>query len=133
LPFKWLIVKSFLIKSGTEQYNTLCHEISRLFKGTQAWNNFEFFLAKIKSLYALRKFLKKIFLWFSPEFRNSNIFAVTEHTRNQIFCRDIQKIFFQNVHFGSIRWVPKRFFKIYIFYSRNLHFNLGFLSNFRKL
>jgi hypothetical protein len=25
------------------------------------------------------------------------------------------------------------FFKIWIFYSRNLHFNLGFLSNFRKL
>jgi hypothetical protein len=32
LPFKGLIVlKSFLIKSGTEQYNTLRHEISCLF------------------------------------------------------------------------------------------------------
>ena len=62
-----------------------------------------FFLTKIKSLYCLGKFSKKIsllFLRFSPEFRSSNIFAVTEHTRNQIF------------------------------YSRNLHLNLEFLSNF---
>ncbi len=43
-----------------------------------------------------------------------------------------KKIFLQKVHFGPITWVPKRFFKISIFFSRNLHFNLGFLSNFRK-
>ncbi len=56
-----------------------------------------FCLTEIKSLYALRKFSKKIsllFLRFSPEFRCSNISAVTEHTRNQIFVRDIQKFFF---------------------------------------
>ncbi len=47
-----------------------------------------FFLDLNKSLYALGKFSKKIsllFLRFSPEFRSSNIFAVTEHTRNQFF------------------------------------------------
>ncbi len=67
----------------------------------------------MKSLYALRKFAKKIsllFLRFSPEFRCSNISAVTEHTRNQTFLRDIS-----NLHFGPIRWVPRRFFKIFIF------------------
>jgi hypothetical protein len=58
---------------------------------------------------------------------------MTEHTWNQIFSRDIQKIYFQNLHLGPIRWVLKRFFKIWIFYSQNLHFNLGFLSNFQKL
>ncbi len=44
----------------------------------------------------------------------------------KFFWRDIQIIFFQKVHCGPIRWVPKRFFKILIFFSRNLHFNLGF-------
>ncbi len=66
-----------------------------------------FFLTKIKSLYSLGKFSKKIsllFLWFSPEFRSSNIFAVTEHTRNQILLERYPKIFFlQNVHLGPIR------------------------------
>ncbi len=59
---------------------------------------------------------------------------MTEHTRNQIFFERYPKIFFfQNLHYGPIRWVPRRFFQILIFYSRNLHFNYGFLSNFRKL
>jgi hypothetical protein len=71
---------------------------------------------------------------FSPEFRSSNIFAVTEHTRNQIFLERYPKKFCsQKVHFGPIRWVHKFFFKISIFYSQNLHFNRRFLSNFRKL
>jgi hypothetical protein len=39
----------------------------------------------------------------------------------------------KNAGQGSDRWVPKRFFKIWILYSRNLHFNVGFLNNFRKL
>jgi hypothetical protein len=43
-----------------------------------------------------------------------------------------QKNFAQTVHFGPIRWVPKRFFRTSIFYSRNLHFNMGFLSNFEN-
>jgi hypothetical protein len=84
-----------------------------------------FFLPKSNSL---------LFLRFSPEFRSSNIFAVTEHTRNQIFLeRYPPKFFFQNVHLGPIRWFPKWFYKIWIFYSRNFHFNLGILSNFQKL
>ena len=42
-----------------------------------------FFLTKIKSLYSLGKFSTKIsllFLRFSPEFRSSNIVAVTEYS-----------------------------------------------------
>ncbi len=54
----------------------------------------------------------------SPEFQSSNIFAVIEHTRNQIFL-ERYPIFFLNVHLGPIRWVPKQFFKIWIFYSKN--------------
>ncbi len=64
--------------------------------------------------FAKKMFL--LFLRFSPEFRCSNISAVTEHTRNQMFFeRYPKKIFLQNLHFGPIRWVPRRFFKILIF------------------
>jgi hypothetical protein len=98
------------------------------------WN---FFLNKIKSLYALRKFSKKIsliFLRFSPDFHCSNISAVTEHTRNQIFLMSYPKNFFLlNLHYGPMRWFPRRFLKISIIDSQNLHFNLVFLSIFRKL
>jgi hypothetical protein len=65
------------------------------------WN---FFLTQIKSLYSLGKFSNKIsllFLRFSPEFRSSNIFAVTEHTRNQIFLERYPNIFF----FKMFTWV----------------------------
>ncbi len=49
-----------------------------------------------------------------------------------LFKEISKKLFFQNVHLGPIRWVPKRFFKILIFYSQNLHYNLGFLSVFKN-
>jgi hypothetical protein len=50
--------------------------------------------------------------------------------QNRIFLGSFQKnCFLQNIHFGSIRWVPRRFFKILINYGQNLHFNLVFLSN----
>ncbi len=52
-----------------------------------------------------RKKISLLFHRFSPKFRNSNIFTVTEHTRNRLF----------NVHLGPIWWVPKRFYKIWIF------------------
>jgi hypothetical protein len=45
-----------------------------------------------------------LFFQFLPEFRCSNIFAMTKHTLNQ---------------FGHIRWV----FRNSIIYSQNLHFN----------
>jgi hypothetical protein len=63
-----------------------------------------FVLTKIKSLYSLGKFSKKIsliFIPFSPEFQRSNIFAVTEHTRNQIFLERYPKNFF----FKMFTWV----------------------------
>ncbi len=59
-----------------------------------------FFWTYIKSLYTLCKFLKKIsllFLRFSPEFRCSDISAVTEYTRNQIFFERYPKNFFFKV------------------------------------
>jgi hypothetical protein len=90
-----------------------------LFKGTQTWDIFEFFLTLIKSLFALGKFLKIFllsFLRFSPEFRSSNIYAVTEHTQNQIFFERYPKQFFlQNLHYGPLRWVPRRFSKFWFF------------------
>jgi hypothetical protein len=71
---------------------------------------------------------------FSPEYRCSNISAVTEHTRNQIFLDEVYKNFFSlNFHFGPIRWIPRQFLKISIIYSQNLQFTLVFLSIFRKL
>jgi hypothetical protein len=76
----------------------------------------------LKSLYALRKFLKKI----SPEFPCLNISSVTEHTRNQIFFERYPNFFLQNLHFGPIRLGPRLVFKTLIFYRRNLHFNRGF-------
>jgi hypothetical protein len=51
----------------------------------------------------------------------------------KFFWWAIQKFFFQNLHFGPISWVPRRFLKISIIYSQNLHFNWVFLSIFRKL
>jgi hypothetical protein len=41
-----------------------------------------------------RKKFRFFFLRFLSEFRSSNIFAVTEHTRNQIFLEIYPKIFF---------------------------------------
>ncbi len=92
------------------------------FKGTQAWDNFLFFLPKSNPNMPFVNFRKKfrfIFLRFSPEFRCLNISAVTEHTLNgwtKFFLRDVQKKFFLHLHFGPILWVPKRFFKILIFF-----------------
>jgi hypothetical protein len=96
-----------------------------------------FFWPKSNPYMPLVNFRKKNslpFLRFSPEFRSSNIYAVTDHTRNQIFFERYPKIFFlQNLHYVPFRSVPRRFFQILIFYSRNLHFNKGFLRHFRKL
>ncbi len=65
----------------------------------------------IKNFFGLNKkitlvsFRKKsiLFLRLLPGFRCSNIFVVTEHTRNQFFC-ELSRIFL-NFHFGPIRWV----------------------------
>ena len=66
-------------------------------KGTQAWDNFEFFLPKSNPYMPFVNFRKKnslLFLRFSAEFWCSNISAVTEHTRNQIFFERYPKNFF---------------------------------------
>jgi hypothetical protein len=55
-----------------------------------------FFLPKSNPYMPLVNFQKNFapsFLRFSPEFRSSNIYAVTEHTRNQIFLERYPKIF----------------------------------------
>jgi hypothetical protein len=41
--------------------------------------------------------------------------------------------FLQNLHFGPIRWLPRRFLKILIIDSQNLHFNLVFFEYFSKI
>jgi hypothetical protein len=76
--------------------------------------------------------------FFSFDFRQN--FEVRTFSRwlsmrgTKIFWRDIQLNFVsKTVHLGPIRWVPKWFLKILIFYCQNLHFNLGFFSNFRKI
>ncbi len=45
------------------------------------------------------------------------------------FLERYPKKFFQ---LGPIWWLPKRFFKLLISFSRNLHFNLGFWEHTRK-
>ncbi len=111
-----LIGRSLAILVGDGWLKVHKHEIIKMF-----------FLTKIKTLYALGQFSKKIsiiFLRFSPEFRCSNIFAVAEHTQHPIFLVSFQKIFLsKNFRFGPIRWVPRRFFKISIIYSQNFRFN----------
>ncbi len=74
---------------------------------------------------------RKKFRFFSFDFRqNFEVRNVTENTQNQIFLMSYPKNFFlQNLHFGPIRWVPRRFFKISIIYSQNLYLNLVFLYN----
>jgi hypothetical protein len=65
-----------------------------------------FFLPKSNPYMPLVNFREKkislLFLRFSPEFRSSNIFAVTEHTRNQIFLERYPKIYF---FFKMYTWV----------------------------
>ncbi len=67
------------------------------------------------------------FFRFLSEFRCSNIFAVTEHTWNQFFVARYLKSFI-NIHFGSIRRDPWRFFLIPSIYSLKLHFTFGCLG-----
>ncbi len=85
-----------MIASSAESYPPPPHNCLKEHKHEITLN---FFLTKIKSLYSFGKFKKKIsllFLRFSPEFRSSNSFAVTEHTRNQIFLeRYSKKLFFK--------------------------------------
>ncbi len=117
----------------TFRYFELCSICLKVHKHEIILN---FFLPKSNPYIPLVNFQKKI-LFFSFDFRQN--FEVRTFSRwlsirgTKFFWRDIQKFFFQNVHLGPIRWVPKLFFKIWILYSRNLHFNVGFLNNFRKL
>ncbi len=80
-------------------------------KGTQAWDIFEFFLSKSNRYMSFVNFRKK-FRFFSFGFRQN--FDDRTFPR-WLFLRDIQKLFFQNLHFDPIRWVPRRFLKILIF------------------
>ncbi len=70
-----------------------------------------------------------LFLRIFPEFQCSNIFAVTEHTRNQILLVSYKKNFSPKFSL----WSYKMGSNFRLFFGQNLHFNLVFLSNFRKL
>jgi hypothetical protein len=109
-----------------------------ILKGTQAWDNFDLFLPKSNPYIPLVNFRTKFrFFYFDfakiSKFENfRSDWAVS--IRGTKFFGEISKNFFlQNVHLGPVTWIPRRFFKISIFYSRNMHFKFGFFSNFRKL
>ncbi len=79
-----------------------------------------FFLPKSNPFMPLVNFRKK-FRLVSIDFRQN--FEVRTFTRwlsihgTKFFFRDIQKcFFFQNLHYGPIRWIPRRFFQILIFF-----------------
>ncbi len=81
-----------------------------------------------------RNFFLLLSLRFSPEFRSSNNFAVTEYTRKQIFLeRYPKKMFFKKFTVVLLDGFLNGFSKFWFFLVENLHFNLGFLSNFWKL
>jgi hypothetical protein len=82
-------------------------------------------------------FRKKI-RFFSFVFRRN--FEVRTFSRwvsirgTKFFLRDIQKLFFlQNVHLGPIRWIPKLFFKIWIFIVEICILSWDFWVIFEKL
>ncbi len=65
-------------------------------KGTQAWNNYELFFGLNQNLicpWLIFAFVFILFFRFFPEFRCSNIFAVTKHTRNQFFVEKFLNFF----------------------------------------
>ncbi len=71
------------------------------------------------SMSSLRKFSKKKFASFPSIFARISMF---EHFRSDWayaepnFFDELSKIFFlRNLHFGPIRWVPRRFLKILIY------------------
>ncbi len=81
--------------------------------------------------------VEKNFASFPSIFARISMF---EHFRGDwayaepIFFDELSKIFFfQNLHFGPFRWVPRRFLKISIIYSQNLRFNLVFFEYFSKI
>ncbi len=73
-----------------------------------------------------------LFLRFSPEF-DVPTFSRWLIREPNFFGELSKKIFLQNVHFGPIRWVPRRFSKFQFFIVEIFHFNLIFLGNFRNL
>ncbi len=85
-----------------------------------------FFWPKSNPYMPLVNFRKKIHLVSFDFGQNFKVRTFTQWLSirgTKFLSRDIQKIFFLNLHYGPIRWVPRRFFQILIFYSRNLHFN----------
>ena len=85
-----------------------------------------FFWLKSNPYMPLVNFRKK-FRFFSFDFRQNfdvRTFPRWLSIRGTKFFWDLsKKVVSQNLHYSPIRWVPKRFFQILIFYSRNLHFN----------
>ncbi len=81
-----------------------------------------------------RKKISILFLRFLPEFRCSNIFAVTKQTRNQIFWWSIKKIFFLKIFtFVLLGGFLDGFSKFWLFIVKICIFNWYLFSYFRKL
>ncbi len=123
-------------RTGTEigKVDSLCQLI---IKGTQAWDNFDFFLLPKSKPYMplvnFQNFLDSFPSIFAKNFDVRTFSRWLSICGNKFFWWAIKNFFPQNFHFGPIRWIPRRFFKISIVYSQNLRFYLVFLNNFRKL
>ncbi len=55
------------------------------------------------------------------------------YAKPNFFWEISKNFFFQNLYFGPIRWVPRRFFKILIFLSAKFAFYLGIFESFSKI
>jgi hypothetical protein len=87
------------------------------FKGTQAWDSFEFFGLKSKPYMTLVNNRKKC-RFFSIDFYQN--FCDDWAYSEPIFLVRYMKNFFKTIHFGPIRWAPWRFFsKFRVFIIKN--------------
>ncbi len=86
------------------------YEQRRLLKGTQAWDNFDFFLPKPNPYMPFVNFWKKFrFFWldFRQNFDVRTFPQWLSIRRTKFFWWTIPNCFLlQNLHFGPIRWVP---------------------------
>ncbi len=99
--------------------STALHWDVYFFKGTQAWGNIDFFFYLNPNLIFPWSIFEKIFPSFSSIFARILMF---EHFRGDWaygepdFFGELSKTYFiQNVHFGPIRSVPRRFSKFKFF------------------
>ncbi len=109
-------------------------QVNSYFKGTQAWDNLEFFLPKSNPYTPFENFRKK-FRFFSFDFRqNFKHFRGDWAYAESNFFDELSKNFFVKIFtLVLLDGFLGGFLKNSIIYSQNMHFNLVFLSIFWKL